>query len=261
MRKDYMPAADTSDMGETGFVEFHWTKIWEQEGGPKGRIERVARQDEHGVITPFLKTLPKGAHLLDGGCGLGDWVLAFDHEGFKTTGLDLSRKTVELLQVRFPGSDFVAGDIRATGFPDACFDAYFSWGVFEHFENGPQDCIHEAWRLLKPGGLLFISVPYDNLRHAVRGAFAHPRPAEGPLRFYQYRFTRAELARELEIGGFSVDAVHPIHKRQGVLRSLHHEFGLPYGWVLTRGLAALLAPLLPSGVFSHMILAVARKPA
>ncbi|MCC2110533.1 MAG: hypothetical protein KDJ16_00690, partial [Hyphomicrobiales bacterium] len=85
--------------------------------------------------------------------------------------------------------------------------------------------------------------------------------AEPDDRFYQYRFTRAELGRELSMAGFDLVGFHPIHKRQGVLRSLHHEFGLPYGWLLTRGLSVVLSPFLPGAWFAHMIFAVARKPA
>ena len=56
------------------------------------------------------------------------------------------------------------------------------------------------------------------------GTFARPRPAGARLRFYQWRLTPAEIARELEIGGFAVVETRPIHKKQGVLRALHHEF-------------------------------------
>jgi len=77
--------------------------------------------------------------------------------------------------------------------------------------------------------------------------------------FYQWRFTLAESARELSIGGFEVLEVRPIHKRQGVLRSLHHEFGMPINWLVTRGLSAALSPLLPGALVAHMVLAAARK--
>jgi ubiquinone/menaquinone biosynthesis C-methylase UbiE len=166
MRKDYIAAEEPADH-ETEFVEKYWTGVWEQEGGPQGLINRIPRKDEYRVMAPYMANLPKGARVLDGGCGLGDWVLAFQREGFSVVGLDLSRKTVEQLKARFPETEFMAGDIRETGFPDGSFDAYFSWGVIEHFESGPQDCLREAWRILKPGGLLFISVPMDNLRHAL----------------------------------------------------------------------------------------------
>ncbi len=259
MRKDYIAVADSAGLDETDFVEAYWTQVWDKEGGPKGAIDRIPSRDEFKIMSRQLATLPKGARILDGGCGLGDWVLALNREGFRCVGLDLSRKTIEQLQARFPEAEFAVGDIRATGFSDGEFDAYFSWGVFEHFEVGPQDCIREAMRVLKPGGLLFVSVPLDNLRHAVRGTFARFRQAQASLRFYQYRFTRAELAQELAIGGFEVVSVYPIHKRQGVMRFLHHELGLPYGWFFTKALSVALAPFVPGWLVAHMTLAVARK--
>lgn len=259
MRKDYIVATTPSDH-ETAFVEKYWTAVWEKEGGPQGQIDRITRKDEYRIMAPYMARLPKGARVLDGGCGLGDWTLYFARKGFSAVGIDLSRQTVEQLQARFSDAEFIDGDIRHTNFADSSFDAYFSWGVFEHFESGPRDCVQEAFRILKPGGWLFVSVPLDNLRHAVLGTLSSPRLSEQRLRFYQWRLTRAELSRELAIGGFEVTEVRPIHKRQGVLRSLHHEFGLPYEWLLTKGLSVMLAPLIPGSVIAHMVLAVARKP-
>jgi ubiquinone/menaquinone biosynthesis C-methylase UbiE len=259
MRKDYIAATEPSDH-ETEFVEKYWTTVWEREGGPQGKLDRIPRRDEYRTMAPYMAKLPKGARVLDGGCGLGDWTLYFARQGFSVAGLDLSRQTVEQLQVRFPEAEFIDGDIRHTRLANASCDAYFSWGVFEHFESGLQDCVREAFRIVKPGGLLFVSVPLDNLRHSILGSLARPRPARDKLRFYQWRLTCAELARELEIGGFEVLDVQHINKRQGVLRSLHHEFGLPYEWLLTKGLSVLLAPLLPGSLIAHMVIAVARKP-
>ncbi len=95
---------------------------------------------------------------------------------------------------------------------------------------------------------------------SILSTFAKAQPGASQDRFYQYRFTRAELARELSMGGFELVSFHPIHKRQGVLRSLHHELGLPYGWFLTRGLSLILSPFVPGWWFAHMMLAIARKP-
>ena len=258
MRKDYIAATEPADH-ETEFVEKYWTKVWEKEGGPQEQVDCIPRKDEYRVMASHMSKLPKGARVLDAGCGLGDWTLHFAREGFSVVGLDLSRKTVEQLQARFPEAAFVSGDIRHTGFEDASFDAYFSWGVVEHFEAGPQECLREAWRILKPGGLLFISVPLDNLRHALLGTVAAPKPVNRSARFYQYRFTHAELAREVGMAGFDLVSIHPIHKRQGVLRSLHHECGMSYDWFLTKVLATVLAPVIPGRVIAHMSLAIAKK--
>ena len=70
-----------------------------------------------------------------------------------------------------------------------------------------------------------------------------------------------ELVRELSRGGFEAIHTKPIHKRQGTLRFLHHECGLPYEWRLTRYLAAGLALITPGEFFGHMLFAAARKPA
>ena len=83
---------------------------------------------------------------------------------------------------------------------------------------------------------------------------------QAKTRFYQWRLTRAELAQILAEHGFDVEKVHIISKRQGVLRTMHHNLGLPHSAVFTRGLAYALSPLLPATVFGHMILAVASKP-
>jgi SAM-dependent methyltransferase len=248
---------------ETAFVERYWTQIWEREGGPKGAVDKIPGKPEYRIMQPYLAGLPKGARLLDGGCGLGDWTLCFSQQGLPTLGLDISRDTVAKLHSLFPDAEFAVGDIRETGLPDESFDGYFSWGTFEHFEEGFGRCVAEAYRLLKPGGYLFITVPFDNLRHMLREGFSGNRrakPQSQPVRFYQWRLTRPELSAVLSQGGFEVLETRPIHNRQGVLRTLHHTFGFPYEWLFTKGLSVLLSPVMPSAVFAHMVMAVARKP-
>ena len=263
MRKDFLIDTDLDD-NETDFVERYWTEKWDEMGGPAGLVDRIPGKAEYKIMAPYIEKLPKGARLLDGGCGLGDWTLYFTRAGYPTLGLDISRKTVAALQERFSEAKFEVGDIRETGLPDDSFDAYFSWGTFEHFESGLNPCIAEAYRVLKPGGLLFTSVPFDNLRHALRAASDWRRSAEpdtSASRFYQWRLTRGEFRELLARENFEVLDIRAIGKRQGVLRSLQHEFGMPYQWFASRALSAALAPFVPSGLVAHMLLAVARKPA
>jgi SAM-dependent methyltransferase len=264
MRKDFMVDTVSGGADETAFVEAYWTRVWEQEGGPKDAGKEIPKKPEFRIMRPYLDQLPKGARLLDGGCGLGNWTLYFERNELPTLGLDISRDTVTKLKSLFPEVNFAVGDIRDTALPAESFDGYFSWGTFEHFEDGLDRCVAEAWRILKPGGYLFITVPFDNLRQSLIKAFDAKRetePNHQPVRFYQWRLTRGELRDCLRSGGFQVLDIKPIHKRQGILRSLHHEFGMSYKWTVTKALSALLAPFLPGIVFSHMIMAVARKPA
>ena len=259
MKTDYIDAIEP-ESSEADFVEKYWTKIWESEGNIKYGLDRVRRQDELSVMRKYMD--PKvGQRILDAGCGLGDWVLFFEQEKHAVTGLDISRSTIHQLNDKFPDSSFQIGDVRGTHFPNETFDVSYSWGVFEHFEDGPSDCLREAFRILKPGGLLFASVPFDNWRISTKSTFAKPVDNYESQRFYQYRFSREEWARAMSKAGFHVEALVPIHKRQGVLRCLHHEFKLPFEWTLTRGLSVLLAPFIPGSWIAHMLLGVGRKPA
>lgn len=260
MIKDYI-FVNEHEENEIKFVEQYWTNVWDKQGGgAKGLTKRIYKQDEYKLINPFLALLPSDSTIIDAGCGLGDWVIALSNSNLNVIGIDISRVTIAKLRGLYPAYQFQDGDIRNIKLPDSSVHAYYSWGVFEHFESGPQDCLREALRVLKPGGYLFITVPFENLRHSIVGSLVKFKKAQKNLRFYQYRFTRAELATELGIAGFEIVEIKPIHKRQGVLRSLNHNFGLPYEWRFTKAIAFLLAFILPSSSIGHMVMGIARKP-
>lgn len=264
MRKDYMVVeAESAAQSEAAFVADYWTKVWQRTGGATGSISRVLRQEEFRIMQRYMPLLPDGARLLDGGCGLGEWTVHFTRQGYPTVGLDLSSDTIAQLRSVFPDQEFHVGDIRATGFSDGSFDGYFSWGTFEHFEDGIDGCVREAWRILKPGGYLFARVPFDNLRHSFAAAFARvgsAKPDSKRMRFYQWRFTRGEFQQALTRNGFEVVELRLVAKRQGVLRFLSSNFGLHWDWQVSRYMAGGLAPLLWSGLIAHNVMAVARKP-
>jgi SAM-dependent methyltransferase len=50
-------------------------------------------------------------------------------------------------------------DIEALGFADASFGGAVCWSVLEHVPH-PQTAIRELHRVLKPGGLIWIQVPF-----------------------------------------------------------------------------------------------------
>lgn len=129
----------------------------------------IAGKDEYRCMALYLEASPRGARILCGRSVLGGWVLALVKEGSDGFGMDISQPTIDQLVKMLPTASFVFGDIRRTGYLGTVFDAYFSWGVFEHFEAGPADCHREVVRILKPGGMLLISIPVDNLRQSVLG--------------------------------------------------------------------------------------------
>jgi SAM-dependent methyltransferase len=263
MRRDDRPCDESEGFSEIEAIESQWTRIWEDLGGPVGTTRRILRRDEFRIMWPYIRQLPLGSAIFDGGCGMGEWVLHLTRAGYPTYGLDVSKITIGKLREKFPEMDFAVGDIRETGLPENSFDAYFSWGTFEHFEEGFDRVVSEAFRIIKPGGLLFVSVPFDNLRHSIAANLSRPYrlpPQSNPTRFYQWRLTRAELALVLARRGFQVEDVKIIHKREGTARWLQHSFGLIPTNKATRALAAGFSLVLPGVLIGHMILSVARKP-
>jgi SAM-dependent methyltransferase len=266
MRRDERLWDPSEGETEIAAIEAQWTRKWDDLGGPNGDIKAVERRirwrEEFAIIMPYVTALPKGARLLDGGCGMGEWTVYLSRQGYPTVGLDVSRKTVGVLNSLFPDMEFKVGDIRATGYPDESFDLYYSWGTFEHFEEGFGPVVREAFRVLKPGGILLTSMPFDNLRiawSAVRAPYRMEASAP-PTRFYQWRMTRAELARVLAKEGFDVEDVHVIGKRQGLQRLMQNALRADPTAYVTRAAAFALAPFVPKIWIGHMVLAVARKP-
>jgi len=267
VRKDFI--LDTGHGGdESAFVEHFWTENWRRTGGVEahsrrftGRFDRFALKSEWRVMLRWLDRMPR-REMLDGGCGTGEWTRYLTAHGYPTTGVDLSRETVAKLNEIFPDETFVVGDIRNTGIADATMGGYFSWGTFEHFEDGLQPCIREAYRVLAPGGLLFLTVPHFHLGLAIdeasKGA-SKQLPKQGE-RFYQWRLTKRDLALELDRAGFEVLELRPIHRRQGIVRFLHRFFGINYDSKFARLTGLAVGMVMPRALCAHMLMGVARKP-
>lgn len=148
--------------------------------------------------------------ILEAGCGLGGWVHFLKERGHDVIGLEYEQSVVDRVKQYDPDFPIVKGDITDLQYPDNTFGAYVSLGVVEHFEEGPHRPLLEARRVLKPGGLAFVTVPYLSL---FRRLFAHPlrsfyfkiRSLRGKKKYYwEYRYTRKELRKFLEQTGFEI---------------------------------------------------------
>jgi ubiquinone/menaquinone biosynthesis C-methylase UbiE len=83
-------------------------------------------------------------------------------QGARAYGVDISEPTVRQARAAFdagPGAlRGTVGDVRDLPFRDASFDAIYSMGTIEHF-NETERAVHEMVRVLKPGGRAIVGVP------------------------------------------------------------------------------------------------------
>lgn len=119
----------------------------------------AARREAAGLVARGL-----GGRVLDLGCGFGRHSLALRELGLDVFGLDLS---LELLvhagdvdeEGRLAGR-LVRGDFRHLPFAGGTFDAvvmlFSSFGYFD--DDGNARVLHEAARVLRPGGLAILDL-------------------------------------------------------------------------------------------------------
>ena len=123
----------------------------------------------------FLTYLSKEDKIIDAGCGFAKWVIYLHRRGYDIVGIDNNELALSKLKEFDSTLQVEEGDILNIKYPDNSFDAYISMGVIEHFEEGPHAPLKEAYRVLKPGGLVFVSVPTVNIiRRIIRPPYAIP---------------------------------------------------------------------------------------
>lgn len=102
-----------------------------------------------------------GKHILDAGCGSGEYSCWFASQGATVTGIDLSKPALAEAQkyAEETGLDGVSFKVRSvldTGFDDACFDLVYCTGVLHHTPD-PFGGMVELCRVLRPEGKILVS--------------------------------------------------------------------------------------------------------
>jgi len=180
---------------------------WE-ERSMQGELESFKSRTLVGIFEKFMSG--RKMRILEGGCGFGAWCLWFQERGHEIVGIEYDERIVERAHEFDKTVPVVLGDITDLKYPDSSFDAYISLGVIEHFEHGPEKALTEAHRILKPGGLAFVTTPYLTVfrrlvAHPMRSLYFLWRTLRGKPKYYwEYRFTEKELRTYLETAGFEV---------------------------------------------------------
>jgi len=238
-----------------------WEDIWD-EATIEVELEAAAYARSQDTINAYLPYLAKQDTHLEAGSGLSAIVITLRQSGYNVHGLDYAVNAL-LTSRRYDDSlPLAAGDVHHLPYRDNCFGSYLSFGVLEHFEQGMLPALQEAYRVVKPGGVLVLTIPYPNLIHNLV-QWRRRLAGAGPLTddaFYESAYTRRQLRDVVTESGFHIELSQPtshsftLWQLGGPFRAAGYYRTSP----LAERLGALLKRLLP-WPFNYSTLIVARK--
>jgi ubiquinone/menaquinone biosynthesis C-methylase UbiE len=195
------------------------------------------RRLEKRVMMPWLDLKPE-----DRICELGSFnganARVFSQRyGCTIYGLDIDQQAVRVAQ-SFNNTErtrFLVASSESLPFANESFDKLYGISVLEHFTNG-QWALQEAYRCLKPGGILVLTTDSFALGEWWQGTQKIHSEKYFVCRYY----SPSELVYAIESVGFQLLHVEPIlcHWLSGFL------FELSVRVIIVKSAASLLLPLL-----------------
>ncbi len=148
--------------------EAHWTAVARQWIAWARKPGHDAFWDYREALVRFIG--PGAGRALEVGCGEGRVSRELRKLGYNVTASDVAAPMVEAARQANSADDYAVAPAASQPFADASFDLVVAYNVLMDVEDVPA-AVAEARRLLKPGGVLFISLvhPFRD-----RGRFAGP---------------------------------------------------------------------------------------
>ncbi len=123
-------------------------------------VKQVHECDRYELAPLFLNSFRDHQPVLEAGCGSGRWCQWLGQNGIRCDGVDWSQNLCDRASREIPGSRFIACDMRQVPVPDGSYGGILAIGSIEHSPEGPMPALREFHRLLRPGGLGVITIPY-----------------------------------------------------------------------------------------------------
>jgi SAM-dependent methyltransferase len=190
----------------------NWDAFW-TETTPEMEIQM---RDFYGGRQWILKHTPRVGKVVEAGCGLARYVFYLSRLGIDIDGIDFHEDSVERARTwaRDNGFDceFNVADVLQLPYESDSVSGYLSFGVVEHFIEGPEKAIREAHRVLRPGGIAVITTPsvsfsqvYLRLASRMKGLVKSAIGMPGKKsEFFQYWYTPGRLASFVQDSGLKV---------------------------------------------------------
>jgi SAM-dependent methyltransferase len=142
-----------------------WDK-WSETADGKGWLYDYLRKAQLSVIA--LIDVKENMNFLDIGCGTG-WAVGRAAKAAGNIGsfygVDLSSGMIEKAKANFHGYEnfhFINANSESIPLDDNLFDNIICTNSFHHYLH-PEKAMQEIWRLLKPGGKIYILDPVADI--------------------------------------------------------------------------------------------------
>lgn len=159
------------------------------------------------ALALLRRSLPRGARVLDVGCGAGGFLHRAKAAGFSVTGVDFNAERAAALSAR--GFEVFRGSLPDYGRRGSAsaFDAITMFEIIEHLDD-LSAWLDAAKSLLKPGGLLIVGTPNRDRRF---DQFQGPglEDVDNPPH-HLTRWSASALTRALARAGFDVEECRPL---------------------------------------------------
>jgi SAM-dependent methyltransferase len=126
----------------------------------RGKLADIGRWHVTRVVRSIATSLPKDTEVLDAGAGECAYKGFFSHCKYKAIDLAVGESGWN-----YSNLDYV-GPLHQMPIADGVFDVVLCTQVLEHLE-WPRESVKEMYRVLKPQGKLFITVPMAHGEHQV----------------------------------------------------------------------------------------------
>jgi SAM-dependent methyltransferase len=154
----------------------------------------------------------KVGRLLDVGCATGIFLDGMRRLGWQVQGVEPSASAVAYARSRF-GLDVFEGRLEDAHYPANHFDVITLWDVLEHVHE-PRQVLGELARIMRPGGLLVMSLPNpDSLEARLIGEHWLGWDLPRHLNLFRPMFLRTHLAE----AGFATEAIQSFTAGYSVL--------------------------------------------